>query len=78
MYSARELEVGEICEVVIPITSEGPLILECQILRSMPCEGPIRRYAAKFVDLIHDQEAALREAVFQTQLQTMQSRRNKR
>ncbi len=72
MYTAQPLEVGEVCEVVIPITEEGPLIVDCEILRSMPFNGPIRRYAAKFVDLIHDQEAALREAVFTAQVQSMQ------
>lgn len=77
MYSAYPLDVGEVCEVVIPVTSEGPLILNCEILRSMPCEGPVTRYAAKFVDLIHDQESALREAVFQTQVQEMQTRKRK-
>ena len=77
MYTAQPLEVGEICEVVIPITEEGPLIVDCEILRVMPFSGPIQRYAAKFVDLIHDQEAALREAVFVAQVQAMQTGKQK-
>ena len=78
MYSAHPLEVGEVCEVVIPITNEGPLIVNCEILRAMPFNGPIQRYAAKFVDLIDDQETALREAVFQAQVRQMQQSRRKR
>ena len=69
--SAAELEVGEICEIVIPITLDGPLILDCEILRSQPYGGPIHSYAAKFVDLISDQEAMLQEAVFQTQMDSL-------
>ena len=69
--SAAKLEVGEVCEIVIPITSEGPLILDCEILRSQPYGGPIQSYAAKFVDLIPDQEAMLQEAVFQTQMDSL-------
>ena len=73
MYSDRELSVGEVCEVVIPITAEGPLILDCEILRTAPFMGAARKYAARFTDLIHDQEAALREAVFQLQVLTAQA-----
>lgn len=69
--SAAALEVGDICEIVIPITLEGPLILDCEILRSQPYGGPIQSYAAKFVDLIPDQEAMLQEAVFQTQMDSL-------
>ena len=72
MYSDRALSVGEVCEVVIPITAEGPLILDCEILRTMPFIGAAQKYAARFTDLIHDQEAALREAVFQLQVLTAQ------
>ena len=75
MYSAHALEVGENVEVVIPITAEGPLILNCEILRAMPFAEPIWRYGAKFTDLIHDQESALREAVFAVQTQQMQARK---
>ena len=75
MYSAAVFRVGEIYEVVIPITSEGPLILDCEILRASPYNGPIQLYAAKFVDLIDDQETLLREAVFQAQLDSLKTKK---
>ena len=75
MYSAAQFQVGTVYEVVIPIISEGPLILDCEILRSAPYNGPIRLYAAKFVDLIDDQETLVREAVFQAQLESMKTRK---
>ena len=74
MYSAAEFKVGTVYEVVIPIISEGPLILDCEILRSTPYNGPIRLYAAKFVDLIDDQETLVREAVFQAQLESFKTK----
>ena len=77
IYTAHPLRVGEVCEVVIPITAEAPLIVDCQILRALPFSGPIQRYAAKFVNLIDDQETALREAVFLAQMQSMQTRKAK-
>ena len=74
LYTNLALDVGEVFELVIPITAEGPLLLDCEVLRTAPFEGTAaRKYAAKFVDLIHDQEAALREAVFQLQVQTAQT-----
>lgn len=75
MYSAQPLKEGERCEIVIPIIQEGPMIVDCEILRALPFNGPIQRYAAKFVDLIDDQESALREAVFQAQARSVQQRR---
>ena len=75
MYSAAHFEVGKIYEVVIPITSEGPLILDCEILRTAPYSGPILLYAAKFIDLVDDQETMLREAVFQAQLESIKLRK---
>ena len=74
LYCNRSFDVGEVFEVVIPITAEGPLLLDCEVLRAAPFEGNAAwKYAAKFVDLINDQEAALREAVFQLQVQTAQT-----
>ena len=74
LYTNYNLAAGEVFELVIPITAEGPLILDCEVLRVEPIENTAaRKYAAKFVDLIHDQEAALREAVFQLQVQTAQT-----
>ena len=75
MYSAAVFNVGEVYEVVVPIVSEGPLILDCEILRASPYNGPIQLYAAKFVDLIDDQETLLREAVFQAQLESIKLRK---
>ena len=74
-YTAHPLEVGERCEIVIPITAEAPLIMECEILRSLPFAGPIQRYAAKFVNQIDDQESALREAVYLAQMQAVQTKK---
>ena len=75
MYSAAHFDVGTVYEVVIPITSECPLILDCEILRANPYNGPIQLYAAMFVDLIDDQETMLREAVFQAQLESIKLRK---
>lgn len=67
-YSAALVGVGDDPEVVIPITSEGPLILNVEILRVMPFNGPIQRFACKFINVIPDQEAMLQEAVFNVQM----------
>ncbi len=65
--TSRRFEPHEIFEVVIPITEEGPLIVNAEILREISSTPPLK-YASQFVDLIHDQEARLREAVFHVQL----------
>jgi len=65
--TAHRFAPHEIFEVVIPITEEGPLIVEAEILREIPSD-PLIKYATQFVDLIHDQEARIREAVFQVQI----------
>lgn len=74
-YTAQALAEGEKFEIVIPITAEAPLIMEAEVLRVLPFSGPIQRYAAKFVNVINDQESALREAVFLAQMQTVQTRK---
>lgn len=66
-FCPRSLKVGEVAEIVIPIT-EQPLILEIQIVRERPSPEHIPMYAAEFIDLVHDQESMLREAVFNLQL----------
>ncbi len=66
-YTAWDFALRERFEVVIPITEEAPLLLNAEILREAPY-GPLKRYAAQFVDLIHDEESRLREAVFYVQL----------
>lgn len=70
-YCADPLEIGEQLEVVIPITIE-PVLMRCKLLRQHPPveAGSHTMYAAKFVDLCDDEETAVREAVFTTQLQT--------
>ena len=60
------MERGEIIEVVIPVTAQ-PLLLRCKILRSWE-KGGRTCYAAKFVDMCHDEEKLVCEAVFGIQL----------
>ena len=69
-YAGRTLEPREIVEVVLPVT-DSPLVVRAQVLRSLPdqtSERPL--YASKFVDLIHDEEALIRKAVFSIQIST--------
>ena len=68
-FCARELREGEEAEVVIPVTSQ-PLILRIQILRRRPSTEAIPLYAARFQNLIPQQEAMVREAVFGLQIRT--------
>ncbi len=68
-FCARELQEGEEAEVVIPLTAQ-PLILRIQILRRRPSAEVIPLYAARFQDLIPQQEAMIREAVFGLQIRT--------
>lgn len=72
-YSIADLKPGDKVEVVIPITAEGPLIVQCLILRSFPQAPPIQKYACQFVDMIPDEEAMIQEAVFGIQLRTIQN-----
>lgn len=62
-----QLRIAEIVEVVIPITSQ-PVILQARILRLRPSNSNIPLYSAKFVDMIHDEEVIVREAVFSQQI----------
>ena len=66
-YTAAPLDVGDDPEVVIPITSEGPLILTAEVLR-WKAVGPLRQCASRFVNIIQDQETMLQEAVFNAQM----------
>lgn len=66
-FCPRPLRIGEVAEVIIPIT-EQPLILEIQIVRERPSPEQIPMYAGEFCDLLHEQESMLREAVFNLQL----------
>lgn len=66
-FCARPLEVGEVVEVVIPVTSQ-PLLLEGEVLRQRPSATPIPLYAVRFLDMLREEEAMVREAVFSLQL----------
>ena len=66
-FCPSELETGECVEIVIPVTS-SPLILRCKILRRRLSARDEPLYAAKFLDLCHDEEVMVREAVFGIQL----------
>lgn len=67
-FSRFPLEERERFELVVPITAQ-PLLLRSEIIRKRPCsrEGE-EMYAAKFVDMCHDEEMMVREAVFNVQL----------
>ena len=66
-FTMEPLEVGETAEVVLPVTDE-PLLLHFKVLRTLPSQTPVPLYAAKFVDLILDQEILIRKAVFSIQV----------
>lgn len=69
-YSEIPLEDREILEIVLPVT-DSPLIVRTQILRALPDEkATLPLYASKFVDLIQDEEALIRKAVFSIQIST--------
>ena len=56
--------------MVLPVT-DSPLVVRTQVLRSLPNDGAkLPLYASKFVDLIHDEEALIRKAVFSIQINT--------
>lgn len=64
------LENREIVELILPVTDQ-PLVVKTQVIRIVEEEGggpPL--YAAKFIDLIHDEEALIRKAVFSIQIRT--------
>ena len=69
-WADRALEDREIVEMVLPVT-DSPLVVRTQVLRSLPNDGAkLPLYASKFVDLIHDEEALIRKAVFSIQIRT--------
>ena len=52
---------------MLPVT-DSPLVVRTQVLRALPddtSDKPL--YASKFVDLIQDEEALIRKAVFSIQ-----------
>lgn len=75
-YTTLSLAPGDLLEVVIPITRTAPLLVQCQILRKGGTNGEYTLYAAKFPDLIDEQEALVREAVFRAQVQHIREQRD--
>ena len=65
-YCDEPMERGERIEVVIPVTPQ-PLLMRCRILRSWERDGR-SCYAARFVEMCHDEEKLICEAVFGIQL----------
>lgn len=65
-YCDEPMERGERIEVVIPVTPQ-PLLMRCRILRSWERDGR-SCYAARFVEMCHDEEKLICEAVFAIQL----------
>ena len=68
-YTAKPLVMREIIELVLPVT-DFPLGVRAQVIRAISEEPEKYLYAAKFVDLIHDEEALIRKAVFSIQIRT--------
>lgn len=66
-YSGQGMQVGDIVEVVIPIT-EQPLIVRAKILRANDLNNGETLYATEFVNLCHDEETMIRRAVFSVQI----------
>ncbi len=75
-YSTDEMEEGERVEVVIPVTS-SPLLIQMEILSKQDLKSERAFYKAKFVDMHHDQECMIREAVFGIQLDNHARKRAK-
>lgn len=66
-FCPRQLEVGEITEVVIPVTSQ-PLVLPMRILRLKSSQEEGFFFAGRFINLVREEENMVREAVFSLQL----------
>lgn len=71
-FCARPLDIGEQIEIVVPVTT-WPLLLKAQIIRTIVTGSGETLYSAKFIDMIHDEETFVREAVFGIQLQNLSS-----
>ena len=66
-YCAQPLDIGEVAEMVLVVTDE-PLLVRFRVLRQLPSDDERPLYAAKFVDLIQDEEFFIRKAVFHIQV----------
>ena len=67
-YSDSGMNIGDIAEIVIPITA-NPLLLQIKLLRKDKVTAERARYAAKFVALQPEEDQMICEAVFNIQLQ---------
>lgn len=67
-FCDHDFNPGDMLEAVIPITRTAPLLLQCQVLRKLQENRGHPLYACKFSDIIDEQEALVREAVFRAQV----------
>lgn len=72
-FCGETIERGEIVEVVIPVTPQ-PLLMRAKVLRRWEKDGRIC-YAARFIDMCHDEEKLICEAVFGIQLEQHRTNR---
>ena len=75
-YSTPGLKQDEVLELVVPVM-EPPMILKMQVIRTQLFHDGRVFYAAKFVDLCHDEEMMIRRAVFGVQIQDEQRNRRR-
>jgi len=75
--SPAALAVGNLFQVVVPLTSPEPLLLNAELLRVHLCVTADNLYACKFIGMIEDEEAMLREAVFAIQLNNIHAKNRK-
>ena len=67
-YCPRLLEIGEIVQVVIPVTTQ-PLLLNLRILRGQDMQADGYFFAGSFLNLVREEESMLCEAVFEIQIE---------
>lgn len=65
-FSPAELEIGEECEIVIPVTSVM-MVVRMRILRAEVVTGQKWKYSACFLDLSNEEETMIRQAIFSEQ-----------
>lgn len=74
----RPFELHEPFELVIPITAGDPLLVWAEIIRIRTKQGELFFYAARFKDLVREQEERIREAVFSIQIRQRKQERTAR
>lgn len=57
------LSIGEVCEIVIPITSVM-LVMQIEVLRQQEMDDGGYKYAVKFSDISDEEETMLKQAIF--------------